>query len=85
MYYLTGYDTGGYSLFQCLILRADGDLVLVTRSADKLQGCPHLHDSRRSHLDRQRRCPIPPTMSSRCSRKRAWPANMSASNFTPGA
>jgi Xaa-Pro dipeptidase len=37
MYYLTGYDTGGYSLFQCLILRADGDLVLVTRSADKLQ------------------------------------------------
>ncbi len=37
MYYLTGYDTGGYSLFQCLIMRADGDLVLVTRSADKQQ------------------------------------------------
>jgi Xaa-Pro dipeptidase len=37
MYYLTGYDTAGYSLFQCLIMRADGDLVLVTRSADKQQ------------------------------------------------
>tara|TARA_B100000676_G_scaffold16938_1_gene15014 strand:- start:946 stop:2100 length:1155 start_codon:yes stop_codon:yes gene_type:complete len=37
MFYLTGYDTGGYSLFQCLIMRADGDLVLVTRSADRQQ------------------------------------------------
>ena len=37
MYYLTGYDTAGYSLFQCLVFRADGDMVLVTRSADKEQ------------------------------------------------
>ncbi len=37
MYYLTGYDTGGYSLFQCLVFRADGDMVLVTRSADREQ------------------------------------------------
>ncbi len=37
MYYLTGYDTGGYSLFQCLMLFADGSLTLVTRSADKEQ------------------------------------------------
>ena len=37
MYYLTGYDTAGYSLFQCLVMRADGDLVLVTRSADREQ------------------------------------------------
>ena len=37
MYYLTGYDTGGYSLFQCLILFADGSTTLVTRSADKEQ------------------------------------------------
>ena len=37
MYYLTGYDTTGYSQFQCLYLGADGSLVLLTRSADLRQ------------------------------------------------
>ena len=37
MYYLTGYDTTGYSQFQCLYLGADGNLVLLTRSADLRQ------------------------------------------------
>ena len=37
MYYLTGYDTTGYSQFQCLYLGADGKLVLLTRSADLRQ------------------------------------------------
>ena len=37
MYYLTGYDTMGYSQFQCLYLGADGRLVLLTRSADLRQ------------------------------------------------
>ena len=37
MYYLTGYDTTGYSQFQCLYLGADGKLVLLTRSADVRQ------------------------------------------------
>ena len=37
MYYLTGYDTMGYSQFQCLYLGADGHLVLLTRSADLRQ------------------------------------------------
>ena len=37
MYYLTGYDTMGYSQFQCLYMGADGDLVLLTRSADLRQ------------------------------------------------
>jgi Xaa-Pro dipeptidase len=37
MFYLTGYDTGGYSLFQCLMIFADGSMTLVTRSADKQQ------------------------------------------------
>lgn len=37
MYYLTGYDTTGYSQFQCLYLGADGKLILVTRSADLRQ------------------------------------------------
>ncbi|WP_342641413.1 M24 family metallopeptidase [Rhodoligotrophos ferricapiens] len=37
MYYLTGYDTFGYVYFQCMVMTADGRLVLLTRSADKLQ------------------------------------------------
>ena len=37
MYYLTGYDTAGYSMFQAMYLGADGALALVTRSADRRQ------------------------------------------------
>jgi len=37
MFYLTGYDTAGYSQFQCMLLGADGRLVLLTRSADQRQ------------------------------------------------
>ena len=37
MYYLTGYDTMGYTQFQCLYMGADGDMTLVTRSADLRQ------------------------------------------------
>jgi Xaa-Pro dipeptidase len=37
MYWLTGYDTFGYCFFQCLALRADGDLVLLTRAPDLRQ------------------------------------------------
>jgi len=37
MFYLTGYDTTGYSLFQCMVLLPDGATVLVTRSADREQ------------------------------------------------
>jgi Xaa-Pro dipeptidase len=37
MYYLTGYDTSGYSMFQGMYLGADGRLALLTRSADRLQ------------------------------------------------
>jgi Xaa-Pro dipeptidase len=37
MYWLTGYDTFGYCFFQCLVLRADGDIALLTRSADLRQ------------------------------------------------
>ena len=37
MYYLTGYDTAGYSQFQCMILTASGEVTLVTRSADLRQ------------------------------------------------
>jgi Xaa-Pro dipeptidase len=37
MYYLTGYDTFGFCFFQCLYLRADGHMALLTRSADLRQ------------------------------------------------
>jgi Xaa-Pro dipeptidase len=37
MYWLTGYDTFGYCFFQCLVLRAAGDMVLLTRSPDLRQ------------------------------------------------
>lgn len=36
-YWLTGYDTFGFCFFQCLILKADGTKVLLTRSADLRQ------------------------------------------------
>ena len=37
MYWLTGYDTFGYCFFQTLVVKADGDMVLLTRSADLRQ------------------------------------------------
>ena len=37
MYYLSGYDTDGFVLFQALFLGFDGGLILVTRSADRVQ------------------------------------------------
>lgn len=37
MYWLTGYDTAGYSQFPCLWLGADGGMVLLTRSSDVRQ------------------------------------------------
>jgi Xaa-Pro dipeptidase len=37
MFYLTGYDTFGYVFFQCLLLGADGRMVLLTRAPDLRQ------------------------------------------------
>jgi Xaa-Pro dipeptidase len=34
MYYLTGYDTFGFSMFQCLYLGVDGSVFLLTRAPD---------------------------------------------------
>lgn len=36
-YWLCGYDTFGFSMFQCLVLTADGDMRLLTRMPDRLQ------------------------------------------------
>ncbi len=37
MYYLTGYDTSGYTMFQAMYLGADGRCALLTRTADRIQ------------------------------------------------
>ena len=37
MYYLTGYDTFGFSLFQCLVMTADARVALLTRLPDLRQ------------------------------------------------
>ena len=37
MYWLTGYDTFGYCFFQSLIVKSNGEMVLLTRSADLRQ------------------------------------------------
>jgi Xaa-Pro dipeptidase len=37
MYWLTGYDTFGFCFFQCLVVTADGRMVLLARSADLRQ------------------------------------------------
>ena len=37
MYWLTGYDTFGFCFFQCLVVKADGSMILMTRSADLRQ------------------------------------------------
>ncbi|WP_377290060.1 M24 family metallopeptidase [Rhizobium sp. SG2393] len=37
MYWLTGYDTFGYCFFQTLVVKLDGSMTLLTRSADLRQ------------------------------------------------
>ncbi|WP_420407011.1 M24 family metallopeptidase [Hoeflea sp.] len=37
MYWLTGYDTFGFCFFQCLVVKSDGEMTLLTRSADLRQ------------------------------------------------
>ena len=37
MYWLTGYDTFGFCFFQCLYVKSDGRMALLTRSADLRQ------------------------------------------------
>lgn len=37
MFWLSGYDTFGYCFFQCLVLRADGRMTLLTRAPDLRQ------------------------------------------------
>lgn len=36
-YWLTGYDTFGFAMFQCMVLTTSGDVHLLTRRPDRLQ------------------------------------------------
>ena len=36
-YWLTGYDTFGFAMFQCMVLGADGNIDLLTRAPDLRQ------------------------------------------------
>ena len=36
-YWLTGYDTFGFAMFQCMVMTAKGDIHLLTRAPDRLQ------------------------------------------------
>ena len=42
-YWLTGYDTFGFAMFQCMVLTASGDVRLLTRLPDLRQA---LHNAR---------------------------------------
>jgi Xaa-Pro dipeptidase len=46
-YWLTGYDTFGFAMFQCMVLGADGETHLLTRAPDLRQArfTSTLHDS----------------------------------------
>jgi len=37
MYWLTGFDSFGFCFFQCLVVKADGEMALLARSADLRQ------------------------------------------------
>jgi len=37
MFWLTGYDTFGFCFFQCLVVKSDGEMVLLTRAPDLRQ------------------------------------------------
>lgn len=37
MYWLTGYDTFGFCFFQCMVVKSNGEIALLTRSADLRQ------------------------------------------------
>lgn len=48
MYWLTGYDTFGYCFFQTLVVKSDGTMALITRSADLRQ--PDIPQSSRTSI-----------------------------------
>ena len=58
MYYLTGYDTSGYTMFQAGYIGADGRTALLTRTADRLQSrMTSIFDDIRIWVDREDAAP----------------------------
>jgi Xaa-Pro dipeptidase len=54
LYWLTGYDSEGFVMFQCGYLGADGRLVLLIRSADRVQArLTSVVDDAREWVDRE--------------------------------
>ena len=78
MYWLTGYDTFGFCFFQCLVVKADGSMVLLTRSAD-LRQARHTSTIDKSSCGstvkrpiRRSTCAISSTISACSARASAW-------------
>ena len=60
MYWLTGYDTFGFCFFQCLVVKSDGDMALLTPLRRFATGATHLKHRKHCDLDGQRPCqPVP--------------------------
>ena len=54
LYWLTGYDTSGYSMFQAGYFGADGRMALLTRTADRIQSrATSLFEDIRIWIDRE--------------------------------
>jgi Xaa-Pro dipeptidase len=83
MYWLTGYDTFGFCFFQCLVVKADGSMVLLTRSAD-LRQARHTStiEDIRVWVDRADANPAQ-SICAICSTISICSAAASASNMTP--
>jgi Xaa-Pro dipeptidase len=73
MYWLTGYDTFGYCFFQCLVLRADGDMALMTRA-------PDLRQAQHTSILRQIRIWVEPEGSAEAADARFLPADEPAAS-----
>ena len=85
MYWLTGYDTFGFCFFQCLVVKADGSMVLLTRSADLRQA---RHTSIIENIvvcGPTATAPIRRSTCATCSTTSTCSAPASASNTTPMA
>ena len=56
MYYLTGYDSFGFSMFQCLVMDAAGRVALLTRLPDLRQAQYTSDPGRHPFVARRRGC-----------------------------
>ena len=51
MYWLTGYDSFGFSLFQCLIVEADGGVTPAHAAPGSASGAAYLEHRGHPHLE----------------------------------